>query len=63
MPINIQAELAAEQKHLERAIEGMLQQREIKHVTCLGRAKHTVQETLTQMQREEAGHVSHFKVV
>ncbi|WP_143766863.1 hypothetical protein [Paenibacillus odorifer] len=62
MPINIQAELAAAQKHLERAIEGMLQQRNLKHITGLGRAKHTVQETLTQIQSEEAGHVSHFKV-
>lgn len=62
MQINVQAELAAAQAHLERAIEGMLQQRDIKHVTGLGRAKYTVQETLTQIQREEAGHVSHFKV-
>ncbi|MDF9844585.1 MULTISPECIES: hypothetical protein [unclassified Paenibacillus] len=63
MQINVQAELAAAQVHLERAIKGMLQQREIKHVPGLGRAKHTVQETLTQIQREEAGHVSHFKIV
>ncbi len=63
MTINVQADLAAAQYHLERAIKGMLQRREIKHVTGLGRAKHTVQETLTQIQREEAGHVSHFKVV
>lgn len=63
MQINVQADLAAAQYHMERAIKGMLQQREIKHVTGLGRAKHTVQETLTQIQREEAGHVSHFKIV
>lgn len=62
MNINIQAELTAAQIHLERAINAMLQQRNIKHVTGLGRAKHTVQETLTQIQQEEAGHVSHFKI-
>lgn len=62
MTINIQAELSAAKAHLERAIEGMLQQGDIKHIANLGRAKHTVQETLTQLQREEAGHVSHFKV-
>ncbi|MNE81738.1 hypothetical protein D3C80_1784080 [compost metagenome] len=63
MQINIQAELAAAKYHMERAIKGMLQQRDIKHVTGLGRAKHTVQETLSQIQSEEAGHVSHFKIV
>lgn len=63
MNINVQTELAAAQVHLERAIKGLLQQRDLKHVTGLGRAKHTVQETLAQIQREEDGHVSHFKVV
>lgn len=63
MTINVQSELAAAQMHLERAIQGLLQQGDIKHLAGLGRAKHTVQETLTQIQREEAGHVSHFKVV
>jgi hypothetical protein len=63
MQINVQAELVAAKAHLDRAIKGMLQQREIKHVTGLGAAKYTVQETLTQIKREEAGHVSHFKIV
>ncbi|MEK5235429.1 hypothetical protein NST99_06995 [Paenibacillus sp. FSL L8-0470] len=62
MIINIHAELAAAQIHLECAINAMLQQRNLKHVTSLGKANYLTRETLVALKLEEAGHESKFRV-
>ncbi|HEY4429524.1 MAG TPA: hypothetical protein VGN87_00655 [Paenibacillus sp.] len=52
MIINIQADLDAAKLHLDRAIEALIQTRQVQHLGKLGAARYEIVETLIRMNKE-----------